>query len=153
MFQNNYFSSSIRCNKGEKFRHLARTLNEKVSDICRQYFKFLRFSCGPPCPHEACPGAEFNEEEIQRPYDTSSSEGEKDSDSEDDDDDESSNCDACAQDVRAPKNNAVWQPNLRTHVIAMDPAAFDPPYWCKAKDLTSLLIDWHPSCGIQVCLV
>ena len=136
--------SLSRCKNGEHFLHLARVLKKKVNEICRQYFKFLKFICGPPCPNVCCPGAAFNADDIQRPCESSSSESERSSESGDDSGESS------RQDEVAGENKRGNETNRRRHVISVDPDTFDPPYWCKTVDVTEFLIDWNPESIVQV---
>jgi hypothetical protein len=116
-------------------------LKKKVSEICRQYFKFVKFICGPPCPNEACLGAIFHAEDIQRPCESSSSESEKSGD-----DDVGSG----HQEKATGENKRGDQTEQRSHVISVDPDTFDPPYWCRAFDVTEFLNDWNPESIAQV---
>ncbi|CAB4022947.1 Leucine-rich repeat serine threonine- kinase 2 [Paramuricea clavata] len=124
----------LPCKKGEHFLHLARILKKKVSEICWQYFKFLKFICGPPCPYKGCLGATFNVDDIQRPCESSSSGSEKSSESDDDD---------------TPFRERGNLIERRYHIISIDPDTFDPPYWCRAVDLTKFLNAWNPESIFQ----
>jgi hypothetical protein len=135
----------LRCKKGERLLDLARILKKKVSEVCRQYFKFSKFRSGPPCPNEACLGATCNASGIQRPCESSSSESEKSSESGDDDKESSHQF----QYPVAEDHEAVNQSERRSHVIWIDPDTFDPPYWCRAIDITAFLNDWNPE-SVQV---
>ena len=119
-------------------------MRKKVREICRQYFKYLKFICGPPCPIEDCPGAKFHADDLQRPYESCSSESEKSCESGEDDSKGS------GQDEADGNNESVRKTEKRSHVISVDPDLFDPPYWCRVRDLTELLNDWNPHSVIQV---
>ena len=119
-------------------------LKKQVSEICQQYFKFLKFVCGPPCPNETCPGAICNAGDGQRPCEFSSSESEKSSDSGDDE------AECANQDNTDGKCKLGNLTVRRCHVIHMDPDTFDSPYWCGAVDLTGFLRNWDPESLVQV---
>jgi hypothetical protein len=140
----------FRCKSGERFLQLARLLKKKVGEICQQYFKFLKFICGPPCPNEACLGAKFNADQVQRPCESSSSESEKSSDSGDGDGDGDGDANFHNQDQVNGKSKDCNPPESRRHVISINPDSFDPPYWCRAVDVTESLNDWNPEYIAQV---
>ncbi|XP_028415846.1 uncharacterized protein LOC114539418 [Dendronephthya gigantea] len=131
-----------RCKKGEHFSHLASVLKKKVSEICRQYFKFLKFICGPPCPHKDCPGATFNADDLQRPCESSSSGSEKSSESGEDEAGSSTQ-------NRAVTSSKCGDNEKRIHVISVDPESYHPPYWCRSVDLSKLLSHWNPDLNVQ----
>jgi hypothetical protein len=116
-------------------------LRGNVSEICQQYFKYLKFVFGPPCPRENCPGATFHVENIQRPCESSSSESEGNSQSSDDS--ESGTEDDANQKVIGA--TAANQNERRRHVIPINLDSFDPPYWCQEVDLSQNLKDWDPT--------
>jgi hypothetical protein len=124
---------------------LAKILKKKVSEICQQYFKYLKFVFGPPCPRENCPGAVFHVENIQRPCE-SSSESEENSQSSDDAEADKEE-DTSEKEVGATAAN---ENERRCHVIPMNLDSFDPPYWCREVDLSEDLKDWDPTASDEV---
>ena len=134
----------LRCRKGENFLELASILNQKVYEICQQYFKYLKFVFGPPCPREDCPGATFHAKNIQQPCESSSSESEGSSS----DDGGSGTEEKVAGATAAPN-----QTEKRRHVIHMNPASFDPPYWCEQLDVSEYLKEWDPTSVEEVRLL
>ena len=139
-----------RCKKGENFLDLACILKQKVYEICQQYFKYLKFVFGPPCPRKECPGATFHAENIQQPCESSSSESEESSQSSDDG---GSGTEGKLSSEVVGATATSNQTELRRHVIHMNPDSFDPPYWCQEFDLSELLKDWDPSSSEEVRLL
>ena len=121
-------------------------LKQKVYEICQQYFKYLKFVFGPPCPREDCPGATFHAENIQQPCDSSSSESEGSSQSSDDG---GSGTEGKVVGATAASN----QTGKRRHVIHMNPDSYDPPYWCQEVDLSECLKEWDPTTVEEVRLL
>ena len=129
---------------------MAYILKQKVYEICQQYFKYLKFVFGPPCPRKECPGATFHAENIQQPYESSSSESEESSHSSDD---VGSGTERKLSSIVVGATATSNQTELRRHVIPMNPDSFDPPYWCQEVDLSEHLKDWDPSSSEEVRLL
>ena len=140
------FDFSLRCKKDKNVLDLAKILKKKVSEICQQYFKYLKFVFGPPCPREDCPGATFHVECIQRPCESSSSE--EDGNSEPSDDGETESKEDVMEKKEVVGATSANQNERRRHVIPMNLDSFDPPYWCREVDLSQNLKNWDPSLTI-----
>ena len=122
-----FFLVIFRHKNGSHFLELVTILVQLMNDICQQYFKFLKFIYGPPCPRKECPGAEFHADDIQRPCESSSS----GSDSSEEEEGE--------QLTQSPSNE-------RCHIIRMNYCSFDPPYWCSRVEIEeNALKDWNSS--------
>ena len=121
-----------------------------MHEICQQYFKYLKFVFGPPCPRKECPGASFHVENIQQPCESSSSESEESSQSSDDvGSGTEGKLGAKVVGATATSN----QTERRRHVIPMNPDSFGPPYWCQTFDISEYLKHWDPASSEEVRLL
>ena len=150
LIRTNYLFFSSRCGPEKNFLDLAKILKGKVSDICQQYFKYLKFIFGPPCPREDCPGATFHVEKIQQACESSSSEGEGSSDSSED-----TECSEAGPNEDVVGSTTVDENERRCHVIPMNLDSFEGPYWCREINVSEDLKDWDPAstAAEEVCLL
>ncbi|XP_028390620.1 uncharacterized protein LOC114515542 isoform X2 [Dendronephthya gigantea] len=131
-----------RCQKNENFLDLARMLKEMVYEISQQYFKYLKFAFGPPCPREDCPGATFHYESIQRPCESGFESGDDAAGSQSSDDESDEKTDVIPEVNDFPVDR---QNERRCHVIHLNLDSFDPPYWCQEVDISEDLKKWDPT--------
>ena len=93
-----------------------------MTDICSRYFRFMKFTAGPPCPNPSCPGA--------------SSEGkvlESDSSS-DSSDEELENEEEMGNEGRV-QTKRVESTAKRQHVVQIYPESPRMPLWCNRTPL------------------
>ena len=92
-----------------------------MADICKEYFRFMKFTSGPPCPNPSCPGASIDGKVL-----------ESDSSSE-------SSCEEEEEEIEIKRDSREEtrksQNRKRQHVVQIYPQAPMTPLWCNRTPL------------------
>ena len=93
-----------------------------MEEICKEYFRFMKYTSGPPCPNPSCPGASADGRVLE-------SDSSEESCFEDEEEEEA--------DTNAHDRKEVFREptDKRQHVVQINTQSPSTPLWCNHTPL------------------